>query len=73
MTIKRFFPLRLAAVLWIALALWLTAPGAAHADSIAAARNYFAETERLTTRLRDALPGNRALIDHIRQHGLPTI
>ncbi len=44
-----------------------------HRDCIAAARNYFAETERMTTRLRDALPGNRALIDHIRQHGLPTI
>jgi Domain of unknown function (DUF4390) len=37
-TIKRFFPLRLAAVLWIALALWLTAPGTAHADSIAVQR-----------------------------------
>jgi len=45
----------------------------AHADSIATARNYFAETEKLTGRLRDALTGNRALIDHIRQHGLPTI
>ncbi|MBC8745191.1 hypothetical protein OKW43_002867 [Paraburkholderia sp. WC7.3g] len=38
MTIKRFFPLRLAAVLWIALAVWLAAPGAAHADSIAVQR-----------------------------------
>ena len=38
MTIKRFFPLRLAAVLWIALAFWLGAPGAAHADSIAVQR-----------------------------------
>jgi hypothetical protein len=37
-TIKRFFPLRLAAVLWIALAVWLAAPGAAHADSIAVQR-----------------------------------
>ena len=41
--------------------------------SRAAAHNYFAETERLTARLRDALPGNRALIDHIRQYGLPTV
>ena len=46
---------------------------ATHGASIAAARNYFAETERLTMRLHDALPGNRALIDHIRQYGLPTI
>ena len=38
MTIKRFFPLRLAAVLWIALAVWLARPGAAHADSIAVQR-----------------------------------
>ncbi|WGS50017.1 DUF4390 domain-containing protein [Paraburkholderia sp. D15] len=38
MTTKRFFPLRLAAVLWIALAFWLAAPGAAHADSIAVQR-----------------------------------
>ncbi|MFM0597332.1 MULTISPECIES: DUF4390 domain-containing protein [Paraburkholderia] len=38
MTIKRFFPLRLAAVLWIALAFWLAAPGAAHADPIAVQR-----------------------------------
>ena len=38
MTIKLFFPLRLAAVLWIALAVWLAAPGAAHADSIAVQR-----------------------------------
>jgi hypothetical protein len=37
-TIKRFFPLRLAALLWIALAVWLAAPGAAHADSIAVQR-----------------------------------
>ncbi|APA86106.1 DUF4390 domain-containing protein [Paraburkholderia sprentiae WSM5005] len=38
MTIKRFFPLRLAAVLWIALAVWLAAPCVAHADSIAVQR-----------------------------------
>ena len=38
MTIKRFFPLRLAAVLWIALAVWLAVPGAAYADSIAVQR-----------------------------------
>ncbi|WP_233846052.1 DUF4390 domain-containing protein [Paraburkholderia sp. HD33-4] len=38
MTIKRFFPLRLAAVFWIALAVWLAAPSAAHADSIAVQR-----------------------------------
>ncbi|WP_133649795.1 DUF4390 domain-containing protein [Paraburkholderia flava] len=38
MTIKRLFPLRLAAVLWIALAVWLTAPGQARADSIAVQR-----------------------------------
>ncbi|MCC8401976.1 DUF4390 domain-containing protein [Paraburkholderia sp. MMS20-SJTN17] len=38
MTIKRFFPLRLAAVLWIALAVWLAVPGVAHADSIAVQR-----------------------------------
>ncbi|ANB74484.1 DUF4390 domain-containing protein [Paraburkholderia phytofirmans] len=38
MTIKRFFPLRLAAVLWIVLAVWLAVPGAAHADSIAVQR-----------------------------------
>jgi hypothetical protein len=37
-TIKRLFPLRLAAVLWIALAVWLTAPGQARADSIAVQR-----------------------------------
>ena len=38
MTIKRFFPLRLAAVLWIALAVCLGAAGPAHADSIAVQR-----------------------------------
>ena len=38
MTIKRLFPLRLAAVLWIALAVFLTAPGQARADSIAVQR-----------------------------------
>ncbi|HZZ03395.1 DUF4390 domain-containing protein, partial [Paraburkholderia sp.] len=38
MTIKRFFPLRLAAVFWIVLAVWLAAPGAAYADSIAVQR-----------------------------------
>ncbi|PQV44527.1 DUF4390 domain-containing protein [Paraburkholderia sp. BL21I4N1] len=38
MTIKRFFPLRLAAVFWIALAVWLAAPGAVHADPIAVQR-----------------------------------
>jgi len=38
-----------------------------------AAAGYFAENERLTARLLGGLPGNRELIDHIRQHGLPTI
>ena len=38
MTIKRFFPLRLVAVLWVALAVWLAAPGAAHAEPIAVQR-----------------------------------
>ena len=38
MTIKRFFPLRLAAVLWIALAVCLSAAGPAWADSIAVQR-----------------------------------
>ena len=38
MTIKRFFSLRLVAVLWIVLAFWLGAPGAAYADSIAVQR-----------------------------------
>jgi hypothetical protein len=37
-TIKRFFPLRLAAVLWIALAVCLSAAGPARADSIAVQR-----------------------------------
>jgi hypothetical protein len=37
-TIKRFFSLRLVAVLWIVLAFWLSAPGVAHADSIAVQR-----------------------------------
>jgi hypothetical protein len=37
-TIKRFFPLRLAAVLWIALAVCLGAAGPARADSIAVQR-----------------------------------
>jgi hypothetical protein len=37
-TIKRFFPLRLAAVLWIALAVCLSAAGPAWADSIAVQR-----------------------------------
>jgi hypothetical protein len=37
-TIKRFFPLRLAAVFWIALAVWLAAPGMVHADPIAVQR-----------------------------------
>jgi Domain of unknown function (DUF4390) len=36
--IKRFFPLRLAAVLWFALAVCLTAAGQARADSIAVQR-----------------------------------
>ncbi|CAG4892135.1 DUF4390 domain-containing protein [Paraburkholderia saeva] len=38
MTIKRFFPLRLAAVLWFALAVWLGTAGSAYADSIAVQR-----------------------------------
>ena len=38
MTIKRLFPLRLVAVLWIVLAFWLSAPDAAYADSIAVQR-----------------------------------
>ncbi|MGH8777545.1 DUF4390 domain-containing protein [Paraburkholderia sp.] len=38
MTIKRLFPLRLAVVLWIALAVCLTAAGQARADSIAVQR-----------------------------------
>ena len=38
MTIKRFFPLRLAAVLWIALALCLAAAEPARADAIAVQR-----------------------------------
>jgi hypothetical protein len=37
-TIKRFFPLRLAAALWIALALCLAAAGPARADPIAVQR-----------------------------------
>jgi len=37
-TIKRFFSLRLVAVLWIVLAFWLSAPGVAYADSIAVQR-----------------------------------
>jgi uncharacterized protein DUF4390 len=37
-TIKRFFPLRLAAVLWIALAVWLGTAESARADSIAVQR-----------------------------------
>lgn len=35
---QRLFPLRLAAVLWIGLILWLGAAGAAHADLIAVER-----------------------------------
>ncbi len=38
MTIKRFFPLRLAAVLWVALTLCLAAVPAARADTIAVQR-----------------------------------
>ena len=47
--------------------------GTVRAASHAAARAYFAETERTTRKLLDGLPGNRALIDHIRQRGLPAI
>jgi hypothetical protein len=37
-TFKRFFPLRLVAVLWMTLAFWLGAPDVAHADSISVQR-----------------------------------
>lgn len=39
----------------------------------AAAGNCLAESARLTTRLLGGLPGNRELVDHIRQHGLPNL
>ena len=42
-------------------------------DSSGAARGFFAETERAARRLTDALPGNRALLDHIRARGLPPV
>ncbi|MET5012908.1 DUF4390 domain-containing protein, partial [Burkholderia pseudomallei] len=38
MTIKRYFPLRLAAVLWVALTLCLAAVPSARADTIAVQR-----------------------------------
>ena len=41
--------------------------------ALAIARAYFGENQRLTRKLLDGLPGNRALIDHIRQSGLPAI
>ncbi|MEP6938777.1 MAG: tryptophan halogenase family protein [Rudaea sp.] len=46
------------------------APRAAAMD---AARAYFAENQRMTRKLLDGLHGNRAVIDHIRQRGLPAI
>lgn len=42
-------------------------------DSRGAAQGFFAETERASRRLLDALPGNRALIEHIRARGLPPV
>jgi len=42
-------------------------------DLRGAAHAFFAETERATRRLLDALPGNRALIGHIRTRGLPPV
>jgi tryptophan halogenase len=39
----------------------------------ALADGYFREAHELTRRMLAALPDNRSLIDHIRQHGLPRI
>jgi len=47
--------------------------GIGRSDAGAAARGFFAETERATRRLLDALPGNRALIEHIRARGLALV
>jgi tryptophan 7-halogenase len=47
--------------------------GAVRPRELAAAQTYFVENRRMTQRLLDGLPCNRALIDHIRQRGLPTI
>jgi glycine/D-amino acid oxidase-like deaminating enzyme len=42
-------------------------------DHAALADGYFREAARLTASMLPALPANRALLDHIRQYGLPTI
>jgi tryptophan 7-halogenase len=47
--------------------------GAPRAETLTSAREYLGENQRLTRKLLDGLPGNRALIDHIRQRGLPAI
>ena len=43
------------------------------ADNARLADDYFREAARLTASMLPALPGNRALLDHIRRHGLPNI
>ena len=46
---------------------------ARHDDRLAVADAYFNETVRTTGKMLAALPGNRALIGHIREHGLTAI
>jgi len=47
--------------------------GSRRDDSFAIAQSLFEENRQLTRKLLAGLPGNRALIDHIRERGLPTI
>jgi tryptophan halogenase len=47
----------------------VAARGSDHADL---ADQYFREAAALTRKMLPALPSNRALIEHIRRHGLPT-
>jgi tryptophan halogenase len=42
-------------------------------DHAQRADGYFRDAARLTASMLPALPSNRTLLDHIRQHGLPTI
>jgi tryptophan halogenase len=47
--------------------------GSRRSRNPAAADGFFQETSRMTAKMLAALPGNRALNDHIRSHGLPRI
>ena len=49
------------------------AAGTTRRRDAAAADTHFREAAALTRRMLAALPAHRALIDHVRQHGLPRL